>query len=258
LDLNGIVLIFESFFLALTRIAGFMAYAPLFGGATVPATVKAGLCFLITFVIYPHISLESLTVKKDLLSFSGLVMAEIIFGIAMGYICNLFFETVKLAGSFFDKQIGFGIVSVADPEGETEVSLTSLFKYYFAFLIFIGINGHHYLLKGLSDSFIWQKLGNVGLPGVKAGLLLSDYTGRMFELSFQIALPLMGSILLATTVLGILSKATPRIQVFMMSFPLRILIGLFTLAILIPALGSYYCVEIGVITENIIKMTRAY
>lgn len=258
MDLNTIVFIFESFFLAISRVAGFMAYAPLFGGATVPSMVKAGLCFMITFVIYPNISLNALVVKKDLISFSGLVMAEVIFGIALGYICNLFFETVKLAGSFFDKQIGFGIVSVADPEGETEISLTSLFKYYFAFLIFIGINGHHHLLKGLSESFKWQNLGNVGLPGWKASSLLSEFTGTMFKISFQIALPLMGSILLATTVLGILSKATPRIQVFMMSFPLRILIGLLTLVALIPALGAFYRVEIGVISENIIKMTRAY
>jgi flagellar biosynthetic protein FliR len=220
--------------------------------------IKGGFCFLITFIIYPVLNLQNLQIKKDLISFSGLIFSEILFGIALGYVCNIFFETIKLAGSFFDKQIGFGIVTVADPEAETEVSLTSVFKYYFIFLIFIAINGHHYLIRGLVESFKWKPLGNIGFTSWKAGLILSEYTGRMFELSFQIALPFMGAILLATTVLGILSKATPRIQVFMMSFPLRILIGLFTLAMLMPALGIFYIDEVEILARDILFLARSY
>lgn len=238
-DLMTYVFIFETFMLVFTRMIAFYAYAPFLGGSSVPTTVKVGLAFFTSISLYPLIPLQTFQPAMDLVGFAALVTREVLVGIAIGFVCNMIFEAVKLAGSVFDMQVGFGIVSVADPEGETEVSIMAIFKYYVALMAFIGCDGYHILLYAMARSFREIGVGEVFSMGPLAGILTRQF-GSMMEIGFQISLPMMGSILLATVVLGIMAKATPRVQVFLLSFPLRIYVGFITIIALLPALVAYF------------------
>lgn len=233
------VLLFETFFLVLTRVTAFYAFAPIFGGASVPNMAKAGLGALTAFVIYPSVNIAGFPLENDLATFTIVVASEAILGLVMGFVCNLVFEGIRLAGSIYDTQLGFGIVSVVDPEAETELSLMAMFKYFIAILTFLALDCHHYLIRALAISFRRIGLGSFWISGRTASNLVLNFS-TMFEVGLQISIPLMGAIILATVVLGILAKATPRIQIFLLSFPLRIYIGLVTLSYLMPSLIRYF------------------
>jgi flagellar biosynthetic protein FliR len=238
-DMLTYVFIFETFFLVLTRVTAFFAYAPFLGGTSVPTTVKVGLSFLTSVSIYPLLNFQGFQTAMDLVAFTALIFREVLIGLALGFVCNMIFEAIKLAGSVFDMQVGFGIVSVVDPEADTEVSIMAIFKYFVALIAFIGCDGYHILIYALGRSFREIGVGEFFSMGAMSGILTRQFSS-MVEIGFQISLPMMGSILLATVVLGIMAKATPRVQVFLLSFPLRIYVGLVTVMALLPALISYF------------------
>lgn len=239
MDIKALVFLFETFFLVLTRVTAFYAFAPVFGGASIPNMAKAGLGALTALVIFPAVDISHFPLKNDLATFAIVVAAEALLGLTMGFVCNLTFEGIRLAGSIYDTQLGFGIVSVVDPEAETEISLMAMFKYFVSVLAFLALDGHHYLIRALVISFRRIGIGTYVISGRTASNLVLDFSA-MFEVGLQVAVPLMGAIILATVVLGILAKATPRIQIFLLSFPLRIYIGLTTLLYLMPSLVKYF------------------
>ena len=73
----------------------------------------------------------------------------------------MLFAGIQLAGQLMDMQMGFGLVNVIDQSGNSG-SVNRQFNYLVAIIIFLSINGHHYLLQALSNSYqMMQILGQL-------------------------------------------------------------------------------------------------
>ena len=81
------------------------------------------------------------------------IFREILAGVLLGFVAYLFFTVVQTAGAFIDLQMGFGMANVIDPMTGTSSPLIGNFKFMIATLIFLSINGHHYLLMALLQSY---------------------------------------------------------------------------------------------------------
>jgi flagellar biosynthetic protein FliR len=62
-------------------------------------------------------------------------------------------------------------------------------------------------------------------------------SGDIFVVAFKIGAPVIVMLFLTNATLGVLAKAIPQMHVFMMSFPLTIIIGLLTMAASLQMLG---------------------
>ena len=91
-------------------------------------------------------------------------------------------------------------------------------------IVFLLINGHHVLLKAVQKSFLVVPLGGVHFGGNIAAKFIV-LTGDLFYLGVQIASPIMLALFIVQVALGLLSRVAPQMNVFMLSFPLNILIG---------------------------------
>jgi len=65
--------------------------------------------------------------------------------------------------------------------------------------------------------------------------LLASLTGQMFVVGLKIALPVMATILLTDIGLGIVIRAVPQINVFVLGFPIKIMVGMVVVVFAIPA-----------------------
>jgi flagellar biosynthetic protein FliR len=63
---------------------------------------------------------------------------------------------------------------------------------------------------------------------------------RYFALGVQLAMPLIGTILLMDVSMGFLVKAAPQMNVFVVGMPIKLLVGLFILYTVVPAFGFVY------------------
>ncbi|GAA0134163.1 flagellar biosynthetic protein FliR [Paenibacillus sp. YSY-4.3] len=173
------------------------------------------------------------------LNYILLVFRELLIGLLMGYVAQLLFTVVQMAGSFIDIQMGFGIVNVIDPMTGASAPVLGNFKYIIATLLFLSMNGHHYLLDAVIRSYNWMPLSNELFQKIYNGNI-SEFLVRTFSqaflLSFQLAAPLVAALFVTDVALGFLARTAPQFNIFVIGIPLKIMVGLAMLLLLIPSL----------------------
>ncbi|MEI7640449.1 MAG: flagellar biosynthetic protein FliR [bacterium] len=228
----------QVFILALARVSAVFVTAPLFGSRNVPAQLKAGLAFIVTFIIFPIID-RNLILPTDLVGYTLLIFQQILVGVIIGYATYIIFAGIQLAGQIIDLQMGFGIVNVMDPMSNVQVSIIGQFQFILAMLIFMAINGHHYLLQAVVDSFKIAPIGHVGITNETVSKL-ADIFYQMFLIAFRIAAPATVALLLTNVTLGFIARTIPQMNVFMVGLPLNIVVGLAAVMISMPVIINLF------------------
>jgi flagellar biosynthesis protein FliR len=172
-----------------------------------------------------------------------IVMREILIGLMMGFVVYLFFSAIQTAGSLMDMQIGLAMANVVDPHTGVSAPLLGNFKYMLMLVVFLMMNGHHYAITGLMNSYQWMPLDNELFSRMVSGSL-TDYLirvfGNTFLLALQVAAPLVVAMFLTDLGLGFLTKTAPQFNVFVIGVPLKLLLGLFLLVLLMPSLAFLF------------------
>lgn len=239
--MNAIVQGFPIFLLIFCRITAFFVVAPVFSSRGVPNTFKIGLGFFISLIVFLTYGVgQSAPITAE---YVLVVIREVLIGLMLGYVVYLFFAVVQTAGALMDLQIGFAMANVVDPHTGVSAPILGNFKYMMMLLVFLMMNGHHYLLTGLMDSYQWMPLDNELFGRLMSGSI-TEFLTRTFATTFllgiQVAAPLVVAMFLADVGLGFLTKTAPQFNVFVIGIPLKILIGLFLLILLMPGMAVLF------------------
>ncbi len=230
----------------LLRVSGLFLVAPVFGSYFVPAQVKVFIILVTTLAVYPMAvaaaapagtgaAVTAAFAGGDLWAMMALAVQELAVGLLLGYASLLAFVGIQVAGQFLDMEMGFGIVNVIDPQLNQVSPLLGNFQYLLALLIFLATNGHYTLLSGLAQSYRILPMGGprptVGEPVL--GFVLNLFSG-LFVTALKVAAPVLAAMFLTTVALGLLSRAVPQLNIFMVGLPAKAIIGLALMALLMP------------------------
>ena len=152
----------DKFFILMARFSG-MAFAPVFSTRNIPAVWKAAFILLLTLLAWQYDSVSGFEVPQNVVSHLLLVVSEITIGVILSLVAQFFFAAVQLAGQVIDTQMGFGIMNVVDPLSGTQAPILGNFKFILAMLVFLEVNGHHYFLQAVFDSYQVIPVGLVSL-----------------------------------------------------------------------------------------------
>ncbi|OCL27100.1 flagellar biosynthetic protein FliR [Orenia metallireducens] len=243
------------FILILARVLGFLLIAPIFGSKALPNKLKIGLAAIITIILLPIISFDGLEAPEGLLIISFQIVIELFIGFIIGFIMSLNFMALQLAGQFIDTRIGFAMASVIDPQNGIRSPLMGQFKNILATLLFLIINGHHYLLKALTDSF--SIVGVTKFQG-SAELVwaLFRIIGELFPIGFRLALPIIAILFIVDLAFGLVARVVPQLNVFMMGMPTKVLVGMIFLIIILPSYINTLQDLFAGTTENIYNILK--
>ncbi|AIQ64438.1 flagellar biosynthesis protein FliR [Paenibacillus stellifer] len=232
---------FPVFLLIFCRITAFFVVVPVFSSRNIPMSFKIGLAFFVSLVVFT-VRGTGIVVQEDL-NLVLLIVREVLIGLLLGFIGYLMFMMIQTAGSFIDLQIGFSIANVIDPLSGASAPLLGNFKYMIALLLFLGMNGHHYLLDAIVNSYNWVPLNNSVLERMMDGTL-SDFLirtfGQAFMLALQMSAPLVTALFLTDLGLAFLARTAPQYNVFVIGVPLKIIVGLALLMILMPTMAVLF------------------
>lgn len=224
-----------NFLLIFCRITAFFVVAPVFSTRGVPAQFKVGIAFFVSLLIF--LSMGEVTAIPWNPAYILTILRELLIGLLLGFTAYMFFTIVQVAGSFIDMQIGFGIANVIDPMTGAQSPILGNFKFMVAMLLFLSLNGHHYLLMAIMKSYEWVPLSNELFAHIYGGkvseFMLSTFT-TMFSLAFQMAAPLVVALFLVDVALGILARTAPQFNIFVIGLPLKIIVGFLILIVLVP------------------------
>ena len=158
------------------RISGLMLFAPFFGNAAIPPRIKAILVILITAVLYPAYSAQVGIVT--LAQWPGVIVRELVLGIAIGVATNFVFEAAQMAGAILGVQMGYSLVNILDPQTQVDTTVVALFHQSVAFLLFLQLDVHHWILRGIAHSFEYLSPGAIHLNRGLTAELLHGVAGR--------------------------------------------------------------------------------
>jgi flagellar biosynthetic protein FliR len=239
--MNAIVQGFPIFLLIFCRITAFFVIAPVFSSRGVPNTFKIGLGAFISFIVFLSYGMEQTIVANA--EYILLILQEILIGVLLGYVVYLFFMIVQMAGSIMDMQIGFAMANVVDPHTGASAPLLGNFKYMLMLVVFLMMNGHHYMLTGLMDSYQWLPLSNEIFSRIMSGGVTEFLTrtfSNTFLLALQVSAPLVVAMFLTDLGLGFLTKTAPQFNIFVIGIPLKIIVGLILLILLLPGMAVLF------------------
>ncbi|MNL02655.1 Flagellar biosynthetic protein FliR [compost metagenome] len=228
----------ELFLLLLTRFSGIFLLAPIFGNAVVPARFRVGLAVLMAALIYPSAMNWPVPTMEGPLDVTFAMASELAIGVTLGFVANCAFFGIQMAGHMIALQMGLGMSMMFDPNTRTQTTELAVLFVLLATVTFLAMDGHHWLLLGVWKSFQAVPLGGFGLSGGIMEHVLLATTG-IFDVALTLMLPVLGVLMLAELALAIMSRIMPQMNVFVAGFPVKIMLGLATLAATLPLLGGY-------------------
>ncbi|PAU70698.1 flagellar biosynthetic protein FliR [Vreelandella alkaliphila] len=226
-----------AFFWPFARITAFMAASPLWGHSSVPNQAKVALAAIIAIVIAPILPAMP---NVPIMSWAslGIMIEQLLIGVAIGLVMHIIFAVVQAAGEFIGLQMGLAFASFFDMSSGTNIMVLSRILYMITLLMFLALNGHLMVLETLIMSFETLPIG-IGALNPNAFELLARYAGTIFASGMLLALPLVGSLLIINLALGILNRSAPQLTVFNIGFPASLTVGLTLLMVLMTDIGRF-------------------
>jgi flagellar biosynthetic protein FliR len=157
----------------------------------------------------------------------------------LGWIAQLLFSGMRLAGQEIEIKSGLGLIHLVDPHEGGQSGIFAAFLELMAGLIFFSMNGHHLLIQALVSSYnVFPLAGEKFVTRVLEGLIGS--AGQIFTIALRVSAPVLVGLLFSDIILGILSRAIPQMNVFMVAQPLQFGFGVFLLMLSLPALVWFF------------------
>ncbi len=248
---------FDFYILIFVRITGYIFTAPFFSQKNVPLRVKTGLSiFMAAILIYavPYTTPEYNTV----IGFTVLIVKEVLAGAIMGLFANIAYHILALSGQIIDMEIGYSMVSTMDPTTSIQTTITANLYGYLVLLMMFITNLHHFFIRAIVDSFQLIEIGKVNLnPNLYQ--LMVQFITDYFIIGFRIVLPIFAAILIVNTLLAILAKIAPQMNMFVLGMQIKIFVGLIVLAVimeLIPGVADKLFNEMKELLLQSIKLLQ--
>jgi flagellar biosynthetic protein FliR len=220
------------YFWPFVRIAAFVGVAPVFGTRNVPARVKIVIALSLTIMVAPILPKFQFT---DPLSLAGAVITihQVLIGLVLGFIVTLVFSALIIGGQAVAQLMGLGFASMMDPQNGVSVPVVGQFYTVLATIIFLILNGHLILVDTLVGSFKTMPIGDYSLLPEKLWLVVL-WSKWMFIAALVIALPAITSLLLVNVAFGVMTRASPQLNIFAVGFPITILLGFIAMFASLP------------------------
>ncbi len=236
------------------RPGALIAAAPAFGGAFAPPPVRVGLAVVVAVLLVPAVPAQSYASTAGM----GLVVArEMAIGVIMALALRAVLAGAELGGHLTGSQLMLSYGSVIDPQGGVRSNLIANLYGNIALLTFIGINGHHALLRALASSYTVIPIGE-GSIGPSLGATVVQLLGIVFMLGLRLAAPIVVVMLLVEVGTALMARVAPSLNLMAVAPPLRVAVGLLAIAAMAPVVPAVVRAASSGIGELALRAASAF
>ena len=225
---------FVRFMLVFFRLGGIVIFAPFFSHRSFPILVRISLTFFLSLIVFPIVTDQTFVSPTSIYSFFLAIFHELMIGLVIGFCAQLFFTGIQFGGELISVQIGLSTATLLDPGQSEQITVIAQLYTFFAMVIFIGIGGHHLLVRSMVETFDIVPLGGFRMTDN----IMSEVRilfGQIFTIGFQISAPVFVASFLTTVAMALITRAIPQINVFMIAPPFQIIIGFTMIALSLNA-----------------------
>lgn len=211
------------------RALGVVMALPTLVGRPLPTTVRVALCLMFSGLLAsatPATMTPPVFATMGELAFAAL--HEVLLGLAMGLVMRAVLYTAELAGRLIAGEVGLAAAPGFDAPVPAQEPLPA-FMGIFAGVLFFSLGGHEGVLAAYARSFSLAPPGAGGLAPGAAETLVGAVAG-LLELAVRMAAPFIALNFVITLGFSILGRAVPKMNVFILSYAMRSLLGFTLLA----------------------------
>ena len=231
---------------------------PFFNGRIIPVLIKIGLSLIISIILFPVIDIRILEFPDTLFEMMRLIISELIIGMLLGLMVQMVFEAVRIMGQLVGFQTGFAITNILDPQSGIQVSILANMAYLTAIVLFLILNGHHILLNAIRESFEIINVGSLSLKGQIFREIIQR-SGEMFIIALKLGSPAIAALLFTMVAFGLITKLMPQMNIMIVAFPVKIVIGLLFFGISLNVLMRFlerYLADLNSLLFNAMSLIR--
>ena len=220
-----------TFILLLLRFVGMLMVIPGIGGMGRSLVVKYPA--ILTMTIASAVSTKPIPIPNDLAVMCAAMLSEILLGVCLGIVPQFIVACAQNAGQLASTAMGLTAGNVMDPTTGTQQTDLSRIYGDLVTVAFLLLGGHHVVISAVSGLGGKVPPGSFVLGQGTIDLFIS-YSSEIFRMGMMLASPVLVALLLTQFVMGLVSKAVPTVNIFIVSFPLTIGIGLILTMIALP------------------------
>lgn len=209
------------FLVIAARVIGFLYACPLLSDKFISHRIRAMVAISVSFYFYLILNFDSYEFNYDNLPVLSIV--NLLFGIMIGMLLSVAFNFLAFAGHLIAMSSGLGFSTLADPQNGTQITTVANFYKISGALIFVtagGLLAHHQILL---NSFVL-----FDLIFSEFEVFGSDFFLPFFRFCFNnalmISIPVIITVLLLNVGFGVISKASPSMNIFAIGFPVSIIV----------------------------------
>lgn len=206
------------------RVGAFLLALPFFSATNFPPTMRVALSALTALLLAPMLPPFPLG-NLPFLSLFGVMIQEVCVGLLLGFFARMVFYAVDLAGNVIAGELGLNIGAIVDPMTGLSSQVPGTILFFLAALVMLTLNLHHWVLVGFERSYLVLPIGGAHLHPELFSIFLNQ-TSRLFVVAVEISAPVLAVSFVVMVVFGVLSRAVPQMNVFILSFSFRIVGGL--------------------------------
>lgn len=218
--------------LIFVRIAGIIGSSPFFKYDGIPMQVKIMLSVILAISVTSTFWKEQPTIDFHLWNMVFLVMKELLMGLIIGFSANTVFFAANFAGGLVDNEMGFQTGALFNPEN-TNPTILGEFKEIIVIIVFLLINGHHYIIEAIYLSVRAVPVTTFAISETTVHYLVVMATSILM-IGIKLSSPMLLAMFVTNLSLALLSRVAPQTNIFALSFQFKIAVGLIVLFISIP------------------------
>lgn len=210
--------LFTVFLLGLARLLPIIALTPFLGAQVLPTPAKIGLGIALSCLLFPLFFHQT---ETAVLGWNTLFLLcflkELLVGAIIGFLAAVPFYICQMAGIVIDNQRGSANMTGQDMITSSQSSMIGILLNFLAIVIFFHMDGPFVFLDAVTKSYhllpIDQMIPSAffrdpGFWGTMIGLL-----HHIAAISTQLAAPVLLTILMTNTFLGIVNRLAPQVQI---------------------------------------------
>lgn len=237
LDSTTLALLTSKFLISaliFVRISGMFVTAQFFGSGAIPNQVKLILAIILTTAVAAPFWNEQPPIDFHLWNLVLLSFKEFLVGAIIGFSGNIVLWAARFAGGMIDFEMGFQAGALFDRDSGAP-TLVGEFYFLTGMMIFLMFNGHHFVIESFYMSIKAVPLTTFVITQATVTELIR-LVSSVLLIGMKIASPILIALFCTNLALALLARIAPQTNIFMLSFQVKISIGLVMLVFTVPLL----------------------